>query len=112
MFDAALQPLRLSYGVTLSAEGVVTVELFSDYWIVNRTNEELIVAEEKKKEKEDEERVIPAQKTAVIESNVFQNRVDSQSIDCIQPCLFSCHQSSDSNSSSNDSVFIRTQTSE
>ena len=112
VFDAALQPLRLSYGVTLSAEGVVTVELFSDYWIVNRTNEELIVAEEKKKEKEDEERVIPAQKTAVIESNVFQNRVDSQSIDSIQPCLFSCHQSSDSNSSSNDSVFIRTQTSE
>ena len=105
VYDAEYLPLRLSYNVVLSEEGIVTVQLFSDFWIVNRTNEELILTE--KKDEISSYRTIPALSSSIIDSSAFHSRIESNSITVIPPCLFACAQSDPSSS-----IFIRTKTSE
>ena len=93
--------LRLSYDVSLSREGVVMIQIFADFWIINRTNEDLIISE--KKDSSSDYRKVPAQATSFTPLSLF----DASSVHSLQPFLYSCSKPDPS-----VSFFIRTSTSQ
>lgn len=96
IYDKLNLPLRLSYNCFLSNQGIVTVELYCDYWIVNKTNMDLTITE--KKETEASYRVVEHSPVSIVNSDVLQLGEDHS----LKPYLFACSKTDPSNS-----LFIR-----
>lgn len=85
VYDENNLPLRLSYYAKISQTGEVLLQVFCDFWIVNRTGEALTVAE--KKEDASTRRLCPAQNTSFCLPADFATGADH----ALKPVLFSTH---------------------
>lgn len=85
VYDENNLPLRLSYYAKISQTGEVLLQVFCDFWIVNRTGEALTVAE--KKEDASTRRLCPAQNTSFCLPADFATGADH----VLKPVLFSTH---------------------
>ena len=97
VYDECNLPLRLSYFSKVSAVGELMLQVFCDYWIINRTGESLTLAE--KKEDKNGYRSCPSQKVSFCLPQQFATGAEH----ALKPQLFSCAKSSLSSS-----LFFRT----
>ena len=105
VYDGNNLPLRLSYYAKITQEGEVLLQVFCDYWIINRTGEALTVAE--KKEDASTRRLCPAQDTTFCLPADFATGADH----ALKPVLFATNitgSAGSMSSASNASFFFRT----
>ena len=102
VYDENNLPLRLSYYAKISQAGEVLLQVFCDFWILNRTGEALTVAE--KKEDPSTRRLCPAQNTSFCLPADFATGADH----ALKPMLFSTHVTDSAGSAGNASFFFKT----